>query len=235
MTWFTRKHQDSKSQDQSQIIRVYNHDGQETRSSTYRVFWFDGLQDPPQVMFCVENAIYIEEGSEYFKRYQRHTDTEQYFVFFFNTASALKQPWAFNIVSLLHNHMPLYHSLKENMTTALHESIMNACIHGNCELNSTFSDLKGMNHFYETLSERLEHQDYKDRIIILEVGFEPGCEIQIAITDQGMNHNKPTKAIKRTPDFGHPPHGLGLDLIAKLTKHSGFLPIHNTFLMRFRP
>lgn len=235
MAWFTRKHQDQRPSDQTQVIRLYDQDGQEIRSSTYRIFLFDGVQDPPQVTFCIDNAVYIEEGCDYFKRYQRHTDTEHYFIFFFNTGSALKQPWAFNIISLLHNYMPLYHSLKENMTTALHEAIMNACIHGNCELNSGFNDLEGLNYFYDTLAQRLEHQDYKDRIIILEVGFDPTREIQIAITDQGMNFNKPSGVTKRHHDLGRPPHGLGLDLIAKLTKQSGFIPTQNTFMMSFRP
>lgn len=104
---------------------------------------------------------------------------------------------------------PLPEHLAADCDLPLHEAVVNAAIHGNLELNSSYSDLESMERFYRSLEQKLANPHFASRRVIITAFIDQGA-LQLSVSDQGAGH--------QAAPSGHltdQPHGRGFQLMCR--------------------
>lgn len=112
---------------------------------------------------------------------------------------------------------PFSPPLMQQFDLPLHEAITNAVIHGNLELQSSFSDLESMQRYSLNLAERLQQPQYANRRVTLTAQVE-ARRILVSVTDQGPGHHHAFPA----GTVPSQPHGRGLLIISEQAELVGF-------------
>lgn len=161
-----------------------------------------------------------------------YAETDNFFLMSFYSRTAADSSFTHSILTLLSKKIILPKTTQENVATVLHEAVLNALIHGNCELDSTYTDRNSFLEFQKMLETRLADPNYSHRRINVEVGITAD-DIIIGVSDEGSDNDGglPEGNAAYTPDTNNRLHGRGLDIISHYCKNVSFSPSRNTIIM----
>lgn len=114
------------------------------------------------------------------------------------------------------------------ITTCLHEAIMNAMLHGNLKMVSDFRTLNGLYRYQAEIEHRLTVDSYKSRRVTISA-WQQGNHLQLAVSDEGSGFNMN----KYRGNKDTLPHGRGLPLIHSLADSVWLENDRRTLFMRF--
>lgn len=157
---------------------------------------------------------------------KRYSGMNDYFILSLYSRTAAKIPVAHLVLALLTQQIRISKAIHDTMVTVLHEAVLNAVIHGNCDLESNYNDKEGFLAFQEILDKRLADAAYGLKRVVIEVGFSLN-HVVFCVTDEGEGNITPGtgKLGKDTP------HGRGLDIIFHHCEGVSFSPEGNTIIM----
>ncbi len=139
------------------------------------------------------------------------------------TRTLYQAPVSLALARMLSSRFSLLPELEENIATCLHETIQNAIVHGNLELDSDFDGEFGMSEYYDRISERVHEEQYGNRCIVICASRNIDG-LSISVTDRGagfsLNHSQIRTSFSR-------PYGRGLDIVRSLCHHL-HMPFGNT-------
>jgi anti-sigma regulatory factor (Ser/Thr protein kinase) len=124
--------------------------------------------------------------------------------------TAHNEATALTIAEHLHHRFGIQKYRTLQIHTCIQESLSNAIIHGNLELNSLYKNAKDYDAFYELVQSRMQQPSFSERRITV-VAWHNGLSLRVAVSDQGKGFS--------IPDYDPnniAPHGRGLMLIRSL-------------------
>lgn len=149
------------------------------------------------------------------------------FLFCLTTASC----YVSNIADILANSINIRFKLNNNkidqITTCLHEAIMNAMVHGNLDMQSDFCSLDGLCKYQTEIEQRLQQGLYKFRYVHIN-GWNKTDQILISVSDEGAGFDMPD--LSACHDF---PSGRGLMFIRELSDKVWLDSDRHTLYMAF--
>jgi anti-sigma regulatory factor (Ser/Thr protein kinase) len=149
------------------------------------------------------------------------------------TASA----WRIDLTGLIteavtHRFGPLDEPRRHEFELCLSESLTNALLHGNLEMNSTPRDsLSGLVRYLEEIEEKLTEERYAGKRVDLMITPERSGQLRVAVRDRGQGFN--ARDFLDRPLASGVKHGRGLPLIRKLAGSVAARNCGRTLVMHF--
>jgi anti-sigma regulatory factor (Ser/Thr protein kinase) len=125
--------------------------------------------------------------------------------------TAYHQPCAIPLINSIALCLGLTETQRNRMSTALHEALVNAVVHGNLELHSEFQNSDTLFCHYERIEETLSQAPYIRRRVEIACDWSSHY-VAIAVTDEGPGFDFEAEPLSKQSISGR-----GLSLIASLT------------------
>lgn len=133
-----------------------------------------------------KNRWFIETGSHDCIQSQLFTLLSKQPSFAINITS--KHAYQFRIALAIANNLQqrfcLRHDDIKTLQTCLQEAVLNAIIHGNLEIESTFDSLHSFENYCATIEHKLQILPFRDRRVTI-AAWNQSDSLKVAISDQG--------------------------------------------------
>lgn len=159
------------------------------------------------------HSTFIEitsKGNELLEPVQNVPDNSPNLTLSITTASCYKSSIAHILTESINTRFSLSGDKDMQISTCLHEAIMNAMIHGNLGLQSNFCTLDGLCAYQAEIGQRLNNDMYQSRYVHISFWNTEKC-LQISVSDEGEGFDMPDFTTQN--EF---PRGRGLMFIHSL-------------------
>ena len=146
-----------------------------------------------------------------------------------SSKTAHNEATALTIAEHLHHRFGIQKYRTMQIHTCIQESLSNAIIHGNLELNSLYKNAKDYDAFYAMVQERVQKPEFGDRRITI-AAWHKSLSLRVAVSDQGNGFSIPDYDPNNVS-----PHGRGLMLIRSLCDDVRVGDDKRTLWMTFHP